>query len=214
MSNKPLETSEREKIDKIIFNNKDVLLNIAKRFALSNPKNIADLHDYYQEACLALIEAWRNYNPEIGPWANYFTTCVYNELSRCASVWNSPLSVNQNVVRLAIEIFRLESEGVLRDEILTQLKITNKRYLEAKSILSRGILYDDFVTENKTDLYLLKEIREGLSEENQQIFDMCLEEMSIAAMAQRLGWSAEWMRVKVHKMFDVIRKRYDKQRDH
>jgi DNA-directed RNA polymerase specialized sigma subunit len=67
----PLTQTEQNKLTKLIYDNRDILESNARRFATSNPQNIADFDDYFQEACLILWEVSKQYDPAKGSWPNY-----------------------------------------------------------------------------------------------------------------------------------------------
>lgn len=202
-----LTETERDQFEQLIRDNHHTLVAVAQRYAKANPRNIGDFYDYYQEACLVLLPAVKGYDPTKGQWSTYLNTVLNNQLSKFSLLWNSPLSVNTNAVKLCMRIYHLESVGKSKEEILSELDISNDRYLEVRNLLKREGLSESTAINTK-NLELLKEIRNSLKGEPLQIFEFCLQEMSIMAMSQRLGYTHETMRRKVKKLLNKIREDY------
>ena len=202
-----LTETERKHFAKLIGENHDVIVGVAQKFARANPKNIGDFYDYYQEACLVLLPAHKGYDPSKGQWSTYLNTVLNNQLSKFSLLWNSPLSVNTNAVKLCMRIYHLESVGKDKEEILAELDITNDRYLEVRNLLRRECLSAS-KPENNQNMERIKEIRASLEGEELKIFELCLQEMTVMAMSQIMGYGHETMRRKVKRLLNKIREEY------
>jgi RNA polymerase sigma factor (sigma-70 family) len=208
----PLQNEEKGVIEALILENQEILSSQARKFAHSNPTHIADYNDYYQEACVILMKVWRNYDRKKGNWQNYLITSLINELSKFSSQCNSSLSVNSNAVQLSVKIFSLESEGFTKTEIIKKLGISNKRFHEVKSILTREVLADSAHTNKYKAKEVIEEIKSSLDGEDLIIFNLCLEDATIMQISKQLNYSHETARRRLHSLFDKIRTMFNDER--
>lgn len=191
---------------------KKLKIKYAKRFSRKSINNILDYNDFLQEAEVAVLQAEKNFDPEKGSFLAYVDRTIHNELLKKALQCNSILSVKQNAVLLAIEIYHLENEGIGYLDILEKLNITAKRYQEVKNLLYREAFFGECIVYPEPEQIIhMSELFNLLKEKDQEILKMYLDEHNLVYIGRTYNRSKEWARLKIKKILNEIRIKYDRE---
>jgi RNA polymerase sigma factor (sigma-70 family) len=195
-----------DNLESYLENYKPLLKKIARHFTGKNASSILDENDYYQQACLGLILSYNDYDKNRGDFSTFLLKVIPRYLSKYAALNSSNLKVNHKIIRLSIKIHKLENEGYSVDDILNKLRISYKKYILIKPLLSKSSLKNTLFYKD-TDMNIYDDMKSVLTEDEYNLLLLSIN-LDIKEISQQLGYSYEWTRLKINRLFAKIKEDY------
>jgi RNA polymerase sigma factor (sigma-70 family) len=200
--------SENDNIKNIIQNNLGLITKLCTFYYRKNPKHLLDLEDYYQEAFTIVTEIAKRHDPEKGKMSTFLYHAIKNGLTNLANQNNSSLSVTNEAVYLATNIYSLKSQGLSNSQICQQLNINQSRLKECENIISSGSNNFENITEIPTFSDLFQDIESYLSKDEIVILNYYIAGLSTKEISSMIKKSPAVVRNKMRVILNKIKKYY------
>lgn len=158
----------------------------AKFYSDRTNSSIVDYQDFYQLACLVLLEALDSFEKKKGSFGPYLKSLLTRKLYDFSLKNSSALSSTKEMFSIAHKIKKLQAQGADSDSIIEELSISTNTYRACNNLLSNTNLgsSDNVVIEDHSDLVFLLE--ETLSPEELKLLLQSLED-NLAQIAEVRG---------------------------
>lgn len=208
-----LKSIEEDKIGKLIKKHETLIKNISIKYYSSNLKNISSYEDYYQESCIALMNAYQGFEESLGDFEPYLYTVINNHLSAYVAASNYPVKLNKKIVKLSVDIYNLMQKGMNSEQICNELKISKTRYLRCCNILNIEKIEKNSISSKKIENIYLFDIKSLLEDNEHIMFRMWINDYSLKEISLKMGWSYEWTRQKMTGMIKKVSKYFEDEKD-
>lgn len=202
-----LTDQQRDYLSDFLKDKYSLIFKQAQYFAKKNHNMIIDIDDLYQEACITILTSFSEFDPKKGTIDSFIRKSIRNALINYANKNNSPLSVNKEVVKLSTSIFQLEKLDLNPQEVISTLHITNERYNEVRSILTREVL-NETIKFKDNPIITINEIKSTLDGSSLKLFLAYEAGHDLKEIATKMGWSYEWTRIKLNRLFKKLKDIY------
>lgn len=147
----------------------------------------------------------KNYDEKQGAILPYLLSSISHALSKYAYKNNSPLKVTPEIVKISTQIFSHKQKGLSKEEICQTLNISEDKYLESETILTRGILFD-----NHMDFKILDNLEMDLdvilTPKEYEVFNLYRTGMNTKEVAKSIDKSEEIVRRTLNSAVSKIEK--------
>jgi len=190
-----------------LINENDLLIKkiVSFLYKKSNLSQI-DFDDLYQEACIALLIAYKNFDTRKGNWEQYLATIIRNRLIKYIIFERRNISAPLGAITISQNIYTLEKEGKTKEEILSLLCISSQRYYECKPLIKRELFSQNAKKIENYDK--IGDIMSILDNEGQDLFLMYLDGKSVKSMADYMKWKPGYTRNKLKETLLKIKTKY------
>lgn len=183
-----------ESSDKLYAQHRGLIRSLINSIVVNNP-SVVDTQDLQQAGALAVIAAFRSYDPSLGSFQSYIRKCIRNALLEQANSFSSVFTVDEKVRRQANAIVKMRAEGLSDDAIMTRLGVkTRATFLSLLGLVeSRSVDLDqvdveaEATIEEKSVFKMLEEI--GLTESEVELVNLVISNHSIDGITKEMGIS-------------------------
>lgn len=187
----------------LIKKHHEMIKTQAAYFYKLNLKTILDFEDYYQEACLSVLRAEKTFNPKKGQEAQYFRTCISNDLTLLACINASHINVPPRGIKIASQIFSLDQKGYESEDIIKKLNISKKDYFNFKDVMNRAVLHGNLSKKINTI-----KIQDCLNDYDIKLFELLLKDASVKEIAKEFKITYNKAYITVKKLLNKIKDNY------
>jgi RNA polymerase sigma factor (sigma-70 family) len=188
----------------ILNDNIKEINTISKMFFRRNKYIGLTSSDYFQESCLAIVDALNNYDKNRGNFKNYLFTIIYNRLNNLTIMNHSILSIKPNAARTSLKIKKLLQQNKNLEEIIHELKITKKQFYNIYNILHKEDFLDYKIYNIDNYWYIHDDLEEILTKDEFMIFKMCMNDMNISQISRSLDKPIQSTRNIVKRIFSKV----------
>lgn len=180
-----------ESSDKVYAQHRGLIRSLINSIVVNNP-SVVDNQDLQQAGALALIVAFRSYDPSLGSFQSYIRKCIRNALLEQANSFNSVFTVDEKARRQANAIVKMRAEGLSDDAIMARLGVkTRATFLSLLGLIEiRSVDLDQVDVETIEEQSIFKMLDEiGLMKTEVEFINLVINNHSIDDIIKEMGVS-------------------------
>ena len=195
-------------LDDVIKNNEGLIVDLARKFYKTNKNAAYEFEDYYQEACLAMIRAYKLHDPAQTKFSTYATCVISNTLKQMTYKNSTVINIPVVSQRLIGQMKYRDSVGQSEDQIKSELGLSDDKFKTLNKGWIREELTEDIAPSGAPRIGPLEDMKGILPEEDLDLVEMLMEKHSVKDICKTKGWSYAKAKGKIEKVKESIKSRY------